>query len=55
MNKSQSTGMYVILGIMILAFVSMLFSAPTTSTQDISYTAFVQKVENNEITISIEA
>ena len=49
MNKSQSTGMYVILGIMILAFVSMLFSAPTTSTQDISYTAFVQKVENNEI------
>ena len=49
MNKSQSTGMYVILGIMILAFVSMLFSGPTTSTQDISYTAFVQKVENNEI------
>ena len=41
--------MDVILGIMILAFVSMLFSGPTTSTQDISYTAFVQKVENNEI------
>jgi len=49
MNKSQSTGMYVILGIMILAFVSMLFSGPSTSTQDLTYTNFVQKVENGEI------
>ncbi len=49
MNKSQSTGMYVILGIMILAFVSMLFSGPTTNTQELTYTNFVQKVENGEI------
>ena len=49
MNKSQSTGMYVILGIMILAFVSMLFSGPTTNTQDLTYTNFIQKVENGEI------
>ena len=49
MNKSQSTGMYVILGIMILAFVSMLFSGPTTNTQDLTYTNFLQKVENGEI------
>ena len=49
MNKSQSTGMYVILGIMILAFVSMLFSGPSTSTQELTYTNFVQKVENGEI------
>ncbi len=49
MNKSQSTGMYVILGIMILAFVSMLFSGPTTNTQDLTYTNFIQKVETGEI------
>ena len=49
MNKNQSIGMYVILGIMVLAFLSMLFSGPTSSTQEISYTAFLQKVENKEI------
>ena len=47
MNKNQSVGMYVILGIMVLAFVSMLFSGPTSSTEELSYTAFMQKVENN--------
>ena len=45
MNKNQSIGMYVILGIMVLAFISMLFSGPTSSTEELSYTAFVQKVE----------
>ena len=49
MNKNQSIGMYVILGIMVLAFVSMLFSGPTSSTQELSYTAFMQKVEQKEI------
>ena len=49
MNKNQSVGMYVILGIMILAFVSMLFSGPTSSTEELSYTSFVQKVEDKEI------
>ena len=49
MNKNQSIGMYVILGIMVLAFVSMLFSGPTSSTEEISYTAFMQKLENKEI------
>lgn len=41
--------MYVILGIMVLAFISMLFSGPTSSTEELSYTAFLQKVENKEI------
>ena len=41
--------MYVILGIMVLAFISMLFSGPTSSTQELSYTTFLQKVENKEI------
>ena len=41
MNKSQSLGMYIILGIMILAFVSMLFTGPTTTTEELSYTNFL--------------
>ena len=49
MNKNQSVGMYIILGIMVLAFISMLFTGPTTSTEELSYTAFMQKVENSEI------
>lgn len=49
MNKNQSIGMYVILGIMVLAFISMLFTGPTSSTQELSYTNFIQKVENKEI------
>ncbi|MFA7658969.1 MAG: ATP-dependent zinc metalloprotease FtsH [Candidatus Gastranaerophilaceae bacterium] len=49
MNKSQSMGMYVILGIMILAFVSMLMSGPNTSTQELSYTEFLQKVKAGDI------
>ena len=49
MNKSQSVGMYVVLGIMILAFVSMLFTGSTTQTSELSYTTFVQKLQANEI------
>lgn len=49
MNKSQSMGMYVILGIMILAFVSMLMAGPNTSTQELSYTEFLQKLKAGDI------
>ena len=49
MNKSQSVGMYVILGIMILAFVSMLLAGPNTSTKELSYTEFLNKVTAGEI------
>lgn len=49
MNKSQSLGMYVILGIMVLAFVSMLMSGPVTSTQELSYTNFLQKLKVGDI------
>jgi cell division protease FtsH len=49
MNKSQSMGMYVILGIMVLAFVSMLMAGPSTSTEELSYTAFLQKLKAGEI------
>lgn len=49
MNKSQSMGMYVILGIMILAFVSMLMAGPNTSTQELSYTDFLQRLKAGDI------
>ena len=49
MNKNQSVGMYIILGVMVLAFVSMLFTGPTSSTEELSYTNFMQKVANKEI------
>ncbi len=49
MNKSQSVGMYVILAVMVLAFISMLFTGPTTNTKELTYTEFVQKLENHEI------
>ena len=49
MNKHQSIGIYIILGIMVLAFISMLFAGPTSSTEELSYTTFLQKVENKEI------
>lgn len=49
MNKSQSMGMYVILGIMILAFVSMIMAGPSTSTQELSYTDFLKKLKAGEI------
>lgn len=49
MNKSQSMGMYVILGIMVLAFISMLMAGPSTSTKELSYTEFLQKLKTGEI------
>lgn len=49
MNKSQSVGMYVILGIMVLAFVSMLIAGPNTNTQELSYTDFLAKLKSGSI------
>ena len=49
MNKSQSMGMYVILGIMVLAFVSMLMAGPSTTTTELSYTDFLQKLKSGDI------
>ncbi len=49
MNKSQSMGMYVILAIVVVVFISTIFmSGPTTSTSEISYTNFLQKLENKD-------
>ena len=49
MNKNQSAGMYIVLAIVVLVFVSSVFmSGPTTSTSEISYSDFIQKLENGE-------
>ena len=51
MNKSQSMGMYVILAIVVMVFISTIFmSGPTTSPSEISYTNFLQKLDNKEFT-----
>lgn len=47
--KSQSMGAYIILGIMVLFFISMLFAGPNTSTQELSYTDFLQKLKAGDI------
>ena len=49
MNKSQSVGMYVILAIVVMIFMSTIFmTGKTTDTSEISYTNFLQRLENNE-------
>ncbi len=49
MNKNQSAGMYIVLAIVVLVFVSSVFmSGPTTSTSELSYSDFIQKLENGE-------
>ena len=49
MNKSQSAGMYIVLTIVVLVFVSSVFMAgPTTSTSELSYSNFIEKLNNKE-------
>ena len=51
MNKSQSVGMYVILAIVVMIFMSTIFmTGKTTDTSEISYTNFLQKLDNGEFT-----
>ncbi len=49
MNKSQSAGMYIVLAIVVLVFVSSVFMAgPVTSTSELSYSSFIEKLSKNE-------
>lgn len=49
MNKNQSAGMYIVLAIIIMVFVSSVFmSGPATSTSELSYSDFIQKLESGE-------
>ncbi len=49
MNKNQSMGVWLVVGILILALISTFFAAPTTSTKTLTYTEFLNKVKSAEI------
>lgn len=49
MNKSQSTGIWIVVILLILCLGSMLFPNQTTSTKDLSYSQFLTKVKSGEI------
>lgn len=49
MNKSQSTGMYIVLAIVVILFVSSVFvSGPTTKVSEISYSNFLERLDKGE-------
>jgi hypothetical protein len=49
MNKNQSMGIWLVIGILVLALASTFFAAPTTSTKNLTYTEFLNKVKSAEI------
>ena len=49
MNKNQSFGIWIIIGLLVLCLVSMLLSNNTNATENISYTKFIEKIKNSEI------
>ncbi len=49
MNKNQSLGIYTIIGIIIFLFIVYALAGPTTVSNDLSYSEFIQKVEKSEI------
>lgn len=55
MNKSQSSGIWIVVILLVVCLAAMLFPANTTSTQDISYTQFLKKVKASQIeSVSID-
>ena len=49
MNKSQSTGIWIVVVLLILCLASMLFPGQATDTKDISYSQFLNKVKSGQI------
>ncbi|MBE7707477.1 MAG: ATP-dependent metallopeptidase FtsH/Yme1/Tma family protein [Cyanobacteria bacterium SIG27] len=49
MNKNQSTGIIIIVAIILIALLSVAFEGPATSTSEISYTQFLNKVQLGSI------
>ena len=49
MNKSQSAGIWVVIVIIAASLIAMLWAGPKSTTQEISYTNFLKKVEAQEI------
>jgi len=49
MQKNQSVGMYIVLAIVALIFISsVIMSGPATETSEITYSEFLQKLEHKE-------
>lgn len=49
MNKSQSAGMYIVLAIVVLLFISSVFlSSPATKVSEISYSNFMERLDKGE-------
>ena len=49
MNKNQSAGMYIILAIVAMVFISSVFlSGPVTDTSELSYSDFMQRLDAGE-------
>ena len=49
MNKNQSTGIIIIVAIILIALLSIAFEGPQTSTSEISYSQFLNKVQLGQI------
>ena len=49
MNKNQSIGLYVFIGIILLIVIAASFMSPNTSTTEISYSQFINKVQMGTI------
>ena len=49
MNKNQSTGIIIIVAIILIALLSIAFEGPATSTTEISYSQFLNKVQLEQI------
>ncbi len=49
MNKNQSTGIIIIVAIILIALLSIAFEGPATSTSEISYSQFLNKVQLEQI------
>lgn len=45
MNKNQSTGIIILVGLILIIILSVAFNGPVTSTSDISYTQFLNKIK----------
>ena len=49
MNKNQSMGVWIVVGILVLFLVSTFFSGSSTSTKTLSYSEFLSKVKQAQI------
>ena len=49
MNKNQSVGIWIVVGLLAVALISMLFVGPVTTTENMTYSDFLSKVRNSEI------